>query len=364
MRPSVCILASQYFAWGKYGGFGCMSRKLAEGLARRGHDVSVVVPRRRGQRPVEVLGGVTVRSFAPLHLREAERLIRESRADIFHSQDPTLLTRLAESLLPNRAHIVTCRDPRDGHDWLIEFWYATPRRRLMTPLNYLTESSFVVHDAVRQADGVFTPAHFLRDKVRRMYRLREPAGFLPNLIDVPSELPDKSPIPTLTYIARWDKRKRPWLFLDLARRFPQYRFVAVGRSEDANYDARLRRAYGGIGNLEMPGFVDRFADEYRMQGILRDSWVLVNTAAREGLPLTFLEAGAFGCAILSAVDPDGFATRFGRHVADDDFAAALHGLMSDAPLQKGARAYRYIHDTYENEMALDAHCRVYAQYAG
>ena len=87
-------------------------------------------------------------------------------------------------------------------------------------------------------------------------------------------------------------------------------------------------------------------------------------AAREGLPLTFLEAGAYGCAILSAVDPDGFATRFGRHVPDDDFAAALHELMSDSPLTKGARAYQYIRDTYENEMALDAHCRVYAQYAG
>ena len=33
-KPHVCILTSQYFNWGKYGGFGSMSRKLAEGLVR------------------------------------------------------------------------------------------------------------------------------------------------------------------------------------------------------------------------------------------------------------------------------------------------------------------------------------------
>ena len=363
-KPSICILASQYFAWGKYGGFGSMSRKLAEGLARRGYDVSVIVPRRGEQRPVEELNGVTVTSFAPLDLREATRLLRASRADVLHSQDPTLLTRLAQAELPGRAHIVTCRDPRNGHDWLIEFWYATARRRLLTPFNYLTESSFLVKEAVRGADAVYVPAHFLREKVRRMFRLPAPAGFLPNLIDVPETLPRKEGPPTMTYIARWDKRKRPWLFLDLARRFPQYRFVAVGRSEDAAYDAQLRRLYGGIGNLEIPGFVDRFSEAARLQGILARSWIMVNTAAREGLPLTFLEASAYGCAILSAVDPDGFASRFGRHVADDDFAGALRELMASSPPEKGKLAYEYVRRTYEHEMALDAHCQVYAQYAG
>ncbi|HHX42839.1 MAG TPA: glycosyltransferase family 4 protein [Chloroflexi bacterium] len=363
-RPAVCVLTSQYFAWGKYGGFGSMSRKLCEGLARRGYDVSVIVPRRAGQAPVEVLNGVAVHSFRALHLREAVQVIRSCRADIFHSQDPTLLTRLAQELAPNRAHIVTCRDPRDAHDWLIEFWYATARRRLLTPFNYMTESSFLVNEAVRRADAVFVPARFLQEKVRRMYRLRQPVGFLPNLIDVPECIPPKAECPTMVYVARWDKRKRPWLFLELAHRFPQYRFIAVGRAEDATYDATLRQQYGDAVNLEAPGFVDRFTEAGRLERILSESWILVNTAAREGLPLTFLEASAYGCAILSAVDPDGFATQFGYHVTDDDFVRALEQLMAQAPLEKGRLAHAYVRRTYENAMALDAHCRVYAQYAG
>ena len=40
-QPHVCILTSQYFDWGIYGGFGSMSRKLAESLVGIGYRVSV-----------------------------------------------------------------------------------------------------------------------------------------------------------------------------------------------------------------------------------------------------------------------------------------------------------------------------------
>ena len=41
----VCILSPQYFGYGKIGGFGSMSRMLAESLAARGVEVSAVVPK-------------------------------------------------------------------------------------------------------------------------------------------------------------------------------------------------------------------------------------------------------------------------------------------------------------------------------
>jgi hypothetical protein len=36
IKPHICILASQYFGWGAYSGFGSMPRKLAGGLAALG----------------------------------------------------------------------------------------------------------------------------------------------------------------------------------------------------------------------------------------------------------------------------------------------------------------------------------------
>lgn len=365
-KAAVCILTSQYFDWGIYGGFGSMSRKLAESLAQAGFRVSVIVPGRQGQQPREVIGGVEVRSFSARNIIEACRVIRESDADVFHSQDPTVLTYLAQRFHPGRTHLVTSRDPRDLKDWWTEFLYATPKRRLMTPFNYLTEASLLVRLGVQGAQGVFCPAHFLKEKVKRLYRLPVLPSLLPNLIDVPASLPRKGEQPTFTYLARWDKRKRPWIFLELARQFPEYRFVAVGQgsaSAERGFDEELRRRHRDVPNLEMPGLINRFKEPERMHRLLSDTWALVSTAIREGLPLTFLEAAAYGCPIISRVDPDQFATKFGQQVHDDDYAAAIRRLLADAPLEKGRAGYEYVRATYETSAALNAHIAQYDHHA-
>jgi glycosyltransferase involved in cell wall biosynthesis len=341
-----------------------MSRKLAESLVKAGVQASVILPRRKGQRPLEWIEGVEVRSFPALALRGAMELIRESPADIFHSQDPTLLTYLAQHIHPRRIHLITCRDPRDTYDWLQEFRYATARRRVMTPMHYLTESGPVVARAIRRAHGVFCPAQFLRDKVQKMYRLPARPGFLPNLIEVPDSVPQKSETPTFAFLARWDKRKRPETFLDLARRFPSYHFVAMGQGSAAaegEYDRALRARYQGIPNLEITGFINRFEQPQRVSGILSRSWGLISTAVREGLPLSFLEAAAQGCAILSGVDPDGVATRFGIHVKSGDFAAALPDFVSLCP-RKSAEAHGWVSNVYATPRALAAHLDVYRAF--
>ena len=80
-------------------------------------------------------------------------------------------------------------------------------------------------------------------------------------------------------------------------------------------------------NLDMRGFVDQFRSD-DLSRILGASWIIMNTSAREGLPNSMLEAAAHRCAILSSVNPDGFAVEFGRHVEDDNFAAGLEWLLA------------------------------------
>ncbi|MGQ0736159.1 MAG: glycosyltransferase family 4 protein [Acidobacteriota bacterium] len=358
----VCILTSQYFGWGIYGGFGSMSRTLAERLAREGHQISVIVPRRSGQEAHALINGVHVFSFSPFRPSQAARLIADSPADVFHSQDPTVLTWLAERAHPRRVHLVTCRDPRDARDWWTEFRWATPTRRLLIPFNYLTESSTLVAHSVRRATAVFCPAYCLRTKIQRVFGLSRLPQFIPNLIDVPPTMPTKSAVPTMTFVGRWDGRKRPEVFMELARHFPRYRFIGVGqgsRSAEARYDVALRQRYASVPNLQMPGFIDRFADPARLNAILSETWILVNPASREGLPLTFLEAAAHGCRILSAEDPDGFASRFGRRVEDGDYASALAALLDEDPREKSQAAFQYVRETYEASQALAAHVSVY-----
>ena len=160
-------------------------------------------------------------------------------------------------------------------------------------------------------------------------------------------------------LGRLDRRKRPQIFFELAAALPHVRFIAVGRSRDLKWNKELHQRYGSLPNLEMRGFLDQFDGTAHAQ-VLQESWVLVNTSAREGLPNAFLEAAAYGCAILSEVDPDGFASRFGYHAADGDFAKGLSALLEKDFWQERAAAGRaFVVREFALAPAIDQHLTEY-----
>jgi polysaccharide pyruvyl transferase WcaK-like protein/glycosyltransferase involved in cell wall biosynthesis len=322
----------------------------------------VIVPRRFGEPFHERLKGVDVARFPPLGLLKALELLKISPATVFHSQDPTLLTALARWARPDAAHVVTSRDPRDRRDWLVELRRATWDRRVRLPRNWFFEVGPLVRWGVRRADAVYTPAAFLRMKVRRVFHPRRAVELLPNLIDVPRKPVLKGLRPVLTFVGRLDPRKHPEAFLDLAEKFPGAEFQVVGRAESAWRDAQLRRRYAGLPNVRWIGYVDRFREPARMSAILSRTWVLVNTSYREGLPLTYLEAAAHECALVSALNPDNMAGRFGVHVRDENYFGAVRSLLARPRIlrAKGRSAREYVLRVHGKDKAVDAHLAAYA----
>lgn len=358
----ICLISVEIFAWGKYGGFGRATRTIGRELVNRGHEVSAVVPRRPGQGPVELLDGMTVLSFPSHSWLSPARLLREVDAEVYHSCEPSSATYLATRARPDRGHMVTCRDPRDREDWKIEFSLPS-RSRLRVVANYVYENGPLVRRGVQRADAVYAAARCLVPKAQKVYRLRTPPGFLPTPIEIPASV-EKAPEPTVCFVGRLDRRKRPEVFLDLAERFPDVRFIAVGASNDPSWDRYLHDKYGSLPNLDMRSFVDQFRSDELSQ-ILSRSWVIVNTSAREGLPNSLLEAAAHRCAILSAVDPDGFASQYGWHVQDDDFEGGLRFLIEDDRWRaRGLTGWRYVAETFATDRAIDAHMAAYRSLIG
>jgi len=353
----ICLISVEIFAWGKYGGFGRATRTIGRELAQRGHEVFAVVPRREGQGPVEQLDGMTVLSFPPRQWLAPTALLREANADIYHSCEPSFGTYLASRALPDRVHVVTCRDPRDWEDWKTEF--ALPSRsRLRVVANYVYENGPLVRRGVQRADAVYTAAKCLIPKAASMYKLQRPPVFLPTPIEIPVEV-RKAATPTVCFVGRLDRRKRPERFLNLAEQFPQVRFIAVGASNDRDWDRQLHQRYGSLPNLDMRGFVDQFRSD-ELSRILGESWIIINTSAREGLPNSMLEAAAHRCAVLSSVDPDDFAVNFGYHVRDDDFAKGLRQLIeNDRWREFGLAAWRYVASTFATTPAIEGHIAEY-----
>lgn len=353
----ICLISVEIFAWGKYGGFGRATRVIGRELARRGHEVFAVVPQRADQRSVEQLDGITVLGFPPRRPWAAAERLRRADADVYHSCEPSFASYLALRAMPRRRHLATLRDPRDLADWRMEL--ALPSlSRLQVLQNFLYESNPLVRRAVRAMDATYTTAEFLVPKARRLYRLARDPGVLPTPVALPARV-EKAAEPTVCYVARLDRRKRPERFLDLAARFPKVRFIAVGAARDPRYEAGLRARYAGCANLEFAGFIDQFRSP-RHAEILARSWVLVNPAAREGLPNAFLEAWAHQCAVLSAVDPGGLVARFGAAVEDDDFGRGLDLLLErERWRERGRAGAAYVRATCETERAIDLHLEAY-----
>ena len=138
----------------------------------------------------------------------------------------------------------------------------------------------------------------------------------------------------------------------------------MGNAHDKAYDRFLRAKYGGLPNLEMPGFLPRFGDS-GLYNLLEKAWILVNTSAREGLPYTFLECSAWGCAILAGLDPDEFASRFGCYVNDDDFESGIDWLLEDDRWRERGRAgAEFVAEQWSEEASVNLHLRRYHELLG
>ena len=360
----ICFVVGEIFAWGRYGGFGSMTRILGKELAKRGIDVCAVTLQRAGQPSEQQLDGITVLSYPAGTILSSGKLYRKCAADIYHSQEPTLGTYFAQKSMPTRKHIVTSIDPRTNFDWLIEGWHFSLKKKIMFPLIYSFEKNYFVNKAVQRADAVYCQAKYIERKTMFLYGLAGTSGFLPSPVHVPDQELVKAKEPTVCFLARWDRRKRPEMFFKLARQYPHVKFIAVGKAHDQGYDAYLREKYARIPNLEMTGFIDQFSSG-RLQEILEQSWIMINTAAREGLPASFLEAAAHKCAILSANNPDGFAENFGYHVRNDNYAAGLEILLKGQRWKRlGDAGYEYVRKTHEINAVIEQHIAIYENLLG
>jgi len=354
----ICFICMEIFAWNKYGGFGKATRIIGKELVKCGIEVSAVIPRRNGQREFEVLDGIKVFSFHKTNPFYARKLFKKCNADIYHSEEPSFGTYLAMKEMPEKIHLVTSRDTKFFNDWVREF--INPSfNKIQVLANYLYEDNYFVKRSVRKANRVFCAAKFLNGKVSKKYSLKNAVEFLPTPIEVPKREIVKSGFPTVCYLARWDKRKKPELFFQLAESFPEIKFIAIGKGRNNNYDRYLRKKYSGLKNLIMTGFINQFETD-ELSKILETSWILVNTATREGLPNAFLEALAHKCAILSSLNPENVTERFGYFVKNDDFKEGLIKLLDNDNWRiKGEQGQEYVKENYELSSSIKQHIRIY-----
>ena len=225
-----------------------------------------------------------------------------------------------------------------------------------------------VLDEASQADRsvrLVSPAPvFLEAKARQAYDVPT-AGleFLPYPLEVVHGRNSRAREPRLLFLGRLDPIKRPWLFVELARRFPKVEFLLLGqahfRGPGAWEPARLPE------NVRLVGHVD--GEEKRH--LLSSAWALVNTSIHEALPVSFVEALHYGTPVVSCQDPEGVASRFGVFVGRwdgsglaglDAFADGLARLLGDGQLRRrlGRQGRNWARANHTRERFLETFLRL------
>jgi glycosyltransferase involved in cell wall biosynthesis len=366
-RPfRVGLLTREFFAegLGGFGGFGFAAKRVVQAFAHPAAPVEVVVLTPAKHRPAggwEVRqDGTTVRFVSGDKRRDARAATRYGfellLAIDWHPQYATVAL-----ALPRTPLLVWSRDPRPESAWRFIDTLRLPDgagdgtgdgnrdgdgppRLEVRGAHRGVEALAVVRRASLLAGRPFEvafPARFLTDRFAELYGWRpRRAWLLGTPLDPPAPTPHPTPHPApgapgrgggpleVVLLGRLDPVKRPWVVWALAAARPDVRVTVLGQARRPIWQPP------DLANVDHLGHVDGASK----RAVLERADVLVNTSIHEGLPVSFCEGLTHGMALLSVLDPDGVASRFGEAVpnvpgdgldAVPHLAAALDRLAAD-----------------------------------
>jgi len=371
----VCFVTSEIFAFGVYGGFGKLTRDLANGLIEK--NVEVIVLTRtlsKEQRAIEILDGklpviklprVISRIGSILPFSKTKLLYKLPDGDIYHSEAALIDGWLAMKHNPKKKHIITFQDPRTFEEhWKVKC-LELEKPALYKKLDFkFRRKVFEIFEkrAVKNADRLYCQAKYIIPKVMKMYDIpvNKTPEFLPNPVKLPNRPIKKSSEPTVCFLGRWDAQKRPEIFLQLTKKFPEVHFIIIGNKETSY--AKQRKLYEKLKeqpNLTITGLIT----EAEKSNILEKSWALVNTSIRECLPVSFIEALGHETPIISAENPDGLVSNYGIHVGYnfEDYVSGLEKLMKMDWRKLGKSGRAFVEKTFEYNKVIDQHIKIYKE---
>lgn len=302
--PSVtlCFVSDNYPTVSPFGGIGSYTRCAAQTLAARGHEVHVLVVRRKVRRQTLTDGSVQV------HLRPARwlPLVGGSLPGLGES----LCLAMALWGLQRRHRFDAVEFPNWEGLGLVAVWLgiAPSVVRLHTTTIESVEARrgvptraerFLVwaeRTSARLADGTVTHSDSHAEKLARAYGL-PPARIIPHGIPIPVASAAEETIPAAVLCVGFlNSRKGTETFLKAAAsvvgRLPGTEFWLAGVDQGREYESRFRREYPDIseGSVRFLGFVD----EAELDRLYNCCAIYASASVYESFGLTFVEAMARG----------------------------------------------------------------------
>lgn len=356
---------------GRMGGFGWAASRAAEVLNRKsaGRFEAVFLSgelNRRNSSVNETNGTKLILNTGKWY-RDIFPLSRE-RIDILLSIDYRPSYNAVINALPRTPLIVWVRDPKTPDDYKILDTLRVPGKEDVIPAGLPVIRSGILAKYVN-GPWFLRRRVFLANKMPHIaaknaatYNLPASELVLPNpdVLDYDKfSSRTKSSHPKVVFLGRFDPIKRPWIYLELARKFPDTEFVMMGKNH-----------FSGAGNWKPEDIPENVVLTGHLSGhekynMLSSAWVLVNTSIHEESPVSVFEAFALRTPVISFGDWGGLISRFGISVGPatgtgldklPQLVDALQALLADHTYrnQLGEQARDWVRNEQNDQRFLEA----------
>lgn len=354
------VLAPEYNRHG-IGGEQVQHTLLAKALARRGHEVSMVVHDYGQADRARWDGVVTYKAFRPdsgvpvlryLHPRwtGAWAALHRANADIYYASCAGMHLGLLAMFCNKEKRRFVFRIAHDSDcepdKLLVKYW----RDRKLYEYG------------LRRAHGILAQSTQQQRALLTNYGLSSRVAEM--LVDAPDALPQRD-IDVL-WVNNIRQFKRPDVYLALARKLPGLRFHMVGGpqpGDEAMYEA-IRREAATLPNVAFHGRVPY----HEVGALYARARLFVNTSDSEGFPNSYLQAWVRGTPVIAFFDPDNVIHRMGLGAAVgslDQMAAQVTALTErrETWAQISADCTRYMQTMYGEERILTPYLELFGQAA-
>lgn len=238
-----------------------------------------------------------------IYLNLVQNFFKEQKFDVYLSIEMSKIAYEVMKREKDKKLILWVQDPRPDYDWeeiksvpmSNEYdsyvnYYSKWERRIQNLLGKLNEEGRLI---------LISQGEYLKRKAKDLYRLPKNTKikYFPNPVVINDNFSIEDKRDNVLFLGRLTPVKRPWIYFELAKKFPENIFYVCGQGNEID---EIIEKYKDVKNLKFMGHVSGEEKDR----LLRECKVLVNTSIHEAIPVSFLEAISYGQKLLSCQNPD------------------------------------------------------------
>lgn len=255
-------------------------------------------------------------------------------------------------LLYSPEHHTTCERCIRGSKWNCAKHKCIHGSRIKSILGTVEALLYRRHKAYTYVDKFICPSHFLESKLLAGDpRFAGKTVAIHNYIEIPM-LQDQKEQGYIAFAGRLSMEKGVRLLAEAAKKLPEYKFVVMGRGDEAVHLQNLP-------NVELAGFL---TGEVFARKMAEASAIVVPSICYENCPLSILEAQAMGVPVVT-MDAGGMAELvedrvtglLAKHGDADALADAIRRMMSDPDMRADMK--RNCLSMRDSMITMETYCR-------